>query len=110
MAKQETIILGRSKEQKILKELFSSKRSEFIAIYGRRRVGKTYLIKNLVDSLPYVFFHVTGIQEGSLQEQLEEFAKQIGITFYQGAPVTPRKRWLDAFEDLTQAIKQNSKK
>ena len=104
MAKQETIILGRSKEQKILKELFSSKRSEFIAIYGRRRVGKTYLIKNLVDSLPYVFFHVTGIQEGSLQEQLEEFAKQIGITFYQGAPVTPRKRWLDAFEDLTQAI------
>ena len=40
-------IIGRQKEQELLRELIGSNKSEFIAIYGRRRVGKTYLIKNL---------------------------------------------------------------
>jgi uncharacterized protein len=102
-------IVGRLREQLILKELIDSKKSEFIAIYGRRRIGKTYLIKNLIDPLPCIFFHVTGIQKGTLKEQLEEFAKQIGITFYQGAPITSRTRWRDAFEDLSQAINKISK-
>ncbi len=98
------MIVGRGAEKEILNEVMQSKRAEFIAIYGRRRVGKTYLIKNYMDSVSSVFFHVTGLQNGSLLEQLEEFAIQIGATFYQGAPITPRKRWRDAFEDLTQAI------
>lgn len=97
-------IIGRVREREILKEVINSKKAEFVAIYGRRRVGKTYLIKNFVDSASCIFFHVTGLQDGSLDEQLEEFAKQIGMTFYSGAPISLRKRWRDAFEDLTQAI------
>ncbi len=98
-------IIGRESEKEILEEITESNKAEFIAVYGRRRVGKTYLIKNFIDSTPCVFFHVTGIQNGSLHEQLEEFAKQIGNTFfYQGASLAPKKRWRDAFEDLTQAI------
>jgi len=99
-----TNIIGRLREQAILKDLVKSVKSEFIAIYGRRRVGKTYLIKNLIDSLPCVFFHVTGIQNGALKEQLEEFAKQIGVAFYQGASIASRMRWKDAFEDLSIAM------
>lgn len=102
-------IIGRLREQKLLRELINSTRSEFIAIYGRRRVGKTYLIKNLVEKMPCTFFHVTGIQEGTLADQLEEFAIQIGRTFYNNAPITNRQRWKDAFEDLTQAINKISK-
>jgi uncharacterized protein len=97
-------IIGRKREQELLKDLIASKKSEFIAVYGRRRVGKTYLIKNLMDSLPCIFFHVTGLQKGSSGEQLEEFAKQIGATFYQSPSIIPRERWRDAFEDLTLAI------
>lgn len=97
-------IIGRWRELELLKELFESRKSEFIAIYGRRRVGKTYLIKNLIDSLPAVFFHITGIQKGGLKDQLAEFAKQIGSTFYQGASLVSRSGWIDAFEDLTIAI------
>jgi uncharacterized protein len=48
--------------------------------------------------------HVTGIRKAPLKEQLEEFSKQIGVTFYSGAPISIRKRWRDAFEDLSQAI------
>ncbi len=97
-------IIGRLREQELLRDLFGSKKSEFIAVYGRRRIGKTYLIKNFMDSLPSVFFHVTGLQKGSLKEQLGEFAKQIGAAFYQGPSLIPRSSWIDAFEDLTQAI------
>jgi len=97
-------IVGRWRELELLRELFNSRRAEFIAVYGRRRVGKTYLIKNLIDSLPAVFFHVTGIQKGPLKDQLAEFAKQVGMTFYKSPSLVPRSNWIDAFEDLTTAI------
>lgn len=102
-------IVGRVREQELLRELFSSKKAEFIAVYGRRRVGKTYLIKNFVDALPATFFHVTGLRKGSLKDQLGEFAKQIGATFYQGPSLIPRSSWMDAFEDLTQAMSRAPK-
>lgn len=103
-------IIGRLKEQELLRELAKSNKSEFIAVYGRRRVGKTYLIKNLMSSFPCLFFHVTGVQKGTAQMQLKEFAKQIGKTFYQGASIIPRKSWFDAFEDITEAINKMPKK
>ncbi len=82
-------ILGRLRELKILKNLVVSNKAKFIAIYGHHRVGKTYLIKNFADSISCVYFHVTGLQKGSLSEQLEEFANQLGKTFYQGAQIVP---------------------
>ena len=101
-------IIGRKDEKKILQQLLESKKAEFLAIYGRRRIGKTFLIRNYFDRASCTFFRCTGIQEGSLEEQLEQFSKQLGVTFYGGASIMPRKRWLDAFEDLTKAINQNS--
>ena len=97
-------IVGRVKEQELLRDLIESKKSEFVAVYGRRRVGKTYLVKNLVNSFPCVFFHVTGVQKGSLKFQLKEFAKQMGKTFYQSPSLIPKKSWDDAFEELTEVI------
>ena len=38
-------IIGRTKEIAQFKELVNSKQSEFVAVYGRRRVGKTFLIR-----------------------------------------------------------------
>ncbi len=99
-------IIGRRKEQELLRELVESNKSEFIAVYGRRRVGKTYLIKNLISSFPCLFFHVTGIQKGAIQVQLKEFAKQIGKAFYQSPSIIPQKNWFDTFEDLTDAINE----
>ncbi|MFY7842809.1 MAG: hypothetical protein ACOVOR_02200 [Rhabdochlamydiaceae bacterium] len=84
-------IIGRLREKDLLNDLISSKKSEFIAVYGRRRVGKTYLIKNFASSLPCIFFHVTGLQNSNSKEQQEEFSKQIGITFYNGASMAQRE-------------------
>jgi hypothetical protein len=99
-------IVGRSEEQKTLKLVLNSSKSEFLAIYGRRRVGKTFLIRNFFSQAPCIFFHATGIQNGSSKKQLEQFSKQIGLTFFGGASISPSRQWLDAFEELTLAIKQ----
>ena len=42
-----TTVFGRNKEIQQLQKLYAGKRSEFVAIYGRRRVGKTFLVKEL---------------------------------------------------------------
>ena len=97
-------IVGRQREQALLGGLIASNKAEFIAVYGRRRVGKTYLIKNFVGAVPGVFFHVTGLQKGVAKEQLKEFAKQIGKTFYRSPSIVPQSQWSDALEDLTVAI------
>lgn len=97
-------IIGRSKEKKELEEAFASSNAELIAVYGRRRVGKTYLIKNFYQEKKCLFFQTTGIYNGTLNEQLNRFAKELGTTFYQGANIKVPDSWLDAFESLTQAV------
>ncbi|MBI2791165.1 MAG: AAA family ATPase [Gammaproteobacteria bacterium] len=103
-------IIGRKKEQLILREFLVSKKAEFLALYGRRRVGKTYLIKNYFDNTSCIFLHCTGLQKGKLHEQLNEFYKQVGATFYRGVAIKPQEKWLDAFEDLTKAVNELPKK
>jgi len=98
-------LIGRTSEQEILKKVLKSPKSEFLALYGRRRVGKTYLIKAFFRKDDCIFFYVMGIQDGTYSEQLDEFSKAISETFYNGAPLTRPSSWLHAFEILTNTIK-----
>jgi hypothetical protein len=54
-------IVGRAKEIKKLEDIFASKDAEFLAIYGRRRVGKTYLVRQFFKAKPVTYFEVTGL-------------------------------------------------
>lgn len=99
-------IIGRDEEKKILADIYSSQEAELVAVYGRRRVGKTFLIKHFYQSKPAIFFHVTGIKDGTFVEQLQQFAKTIGDTFYDGASINVPKTWLAAYEELTKAIRK----
>ena len=38
-------MIGRKKEIRELENAYSGRESEFVAVYGRRRVGKTYLVR-----------------------------------------------------------------
>lgn len=96
-------IVGRQEEQKILMEAFNSKKAEFIVVYGRRRIGKTFLIEQFFKKKKCMFFHVTGIQYGLLKEQLQEFSKEIGRVFYNNAAIASPLSWMSAFEELTKA-------
>lgn len=99
-------IIGRMKEQKELEDIFKSKTAELVAVYGRRRVGKTYLIKNFYQEKKTVYLQMTGIYKGSLDKQLARFAKEIGDTFYHGASIKTPSTWIEAFEELTRAMEQ----
>lgn len=65
-------IIGRKEEISILKKLASSKQAELLAVYGRRRVGKTYLIRSFFEK--QVVFEFTGVHNASLKQQLENFS------------------------------------
>ncbi len=98
------IIAGRIEEKIELLDAFNSEKAEFITLYGRRRIGKTFLIEELFNAKNCYFFHVTGVQNGKLLEQLSEFAKVIGNTFYKGASIASPISWMMAFEELSKAI------
>jgi hypothetical protein len=97
-------IVGRIPEIKELLERFNSKQAEFLVIYGRRRVGKTFLIEQTFAKRKCIFFQVSGIQDGSLKVQLKEFAQAMSETFYQGVRIASSISWMDAFEELSKAI------
>lgn len=102
-------IIGRSAEKKELDEAYNSNSAEFIAVYGRRRVGKTFLIKNFFQGKKCIYFQMTGIYQGALNKHLDRFSKEIGTTFYRGASIKVPVNWMDALEELTNAIEQAPK-
>lgn len=64
-------IIGRETEFEKLTDYFESGRSEFIALYGRRRVGKTFLIRSFFKDK--FDFYATGVIDGSYETELEAF-------------------------------------
>jgi len=56
-------MIGRIRERNLLLEAFASDSSEFVAVYGRRRVGKTFLIRETFNQ-DFTFQH-TGVKNGS---------------------------------------------
>lgn len=100
-------IIGRKQELALLTETLVSNKSELVAIYGRRRVGKTYLIREHYKN--NFIYEVTGLSNGSLSDQLENFAKELRIRAKDISIKTPRK-WLEAFTLLEQYIDRLSSK
>jgi hypothetical protein len=80
-----------------------SDKPEFVAVYGRRRVGKTYLVTEHFDNK--FAFSLTGISGGSLREQLREFHRSL-MRHYQGEAQSP-KDWHEAFGLLEARIAQD---
>ncbi len=102
-------MIGRNEELNTLKQMLQSKSSEFLAIYGRRRVGKTFLIISFFEKEDVIFFNVTGVKDGPISEQIGHFTKQIGSIFYKGARLKPGKNWDETFEILTEALEASDK-
>lgn len=90
------MIIGREKQQQELLGLLERDESQFCAIYGRRRVGKTYLVKQTFSG-KFAFTH-TGLSKASKEEQLWEFReslRRVGLKTRK----TP-KTWYEAFHML----------
>lgn len=98
-------IIGRLAEKALFAKILGSAQAEFVAVYGRRRVGKTFLIRNFF-SKKGVYFECSGIKDGNLSQQLIHFTKKFSQTFYPTLILQAKKNWQEAFELLTLEIKK----
>ncbi len=101
------IIIGRETEQSILAETAAAKNADMLAVTGRRRVGKTYLIKTFFKN--QLHFEFSGILNADNEQQLQSFtialAKQSGNKSLKQVP----QNWMDAFHQLTVYLDKQQK-
>lgn len=94
------IIIGRQAEKEILRQRVESPSAEFIAIYGRRRIGKTFLVRQYFND--EFSFYATGIYQGTKKEQLGEFKRQ--LEYYSKRKWKVAKDWFEAFAQLREYL------
>jgi len=101
-------LIGREPEIEKLDKLLLSGQPEFLAVYGRRRVGKTYLIRQYLKSS--IVFDFTGTKDAAREQQLQhffnEYLQRTGSKKVRRVPVT----WFEAFQLLSNYLKGLSKK
>lgn len=97
-----TSIIARKQELEILETLYHSKKPEFLAIYGRRRVGKTFLIREFFKNKGS-YFQLTGVKDASVKKQLRNFINEFKHVFGLSPKINP-KDWQEAFLELREAI------
>lgn len=101
------IIIGRTQQKQELTEALASDQPEMVALVGRRRVGKTYLVSQMYAKR--IDFEITGVQYSNKREQLENFSLRMGRYFpdyeLKGIP----KSWLAAFDHLSLALESLDK-
>jgi uncharacterized protein len=99
-------LIGRQQEQAKFQACVESGRSEFVVVYGRRRIGKTFLVRRFFkDSYAFSF---VGKHEMPREQQLAEFAKELG-RYSQSAFVPSLKSWTEAFDALQKMLESSKK-
>lgn len=100
-------LVGRKKEQAQLKRLMDSDQSEFVALYGRRRVGKTFLVRQFFED--QFSFYVTGVNNAPKSRQLLQFHAELTRNLPRDQTPEPAKDWFTAFQQLIQLLEQEPK-
>ncbi|WP_018627514.1 AAA family ATPase [Niabella aurantiaca] len=94
-------IIGRSEEIRILSDIKKTPEAELVAVYGRRRVGKTYLIRSFFEN--EIIFEISGLHNASLREQLENFRDCLLKAVPKRKLPVP-ETWLQAFQQLIRIL------
>lgn len=99
--------IGRQQELAELNKIYTSIKSEFVSVYGRRRVGKTFLIRTAFAKK--FTFQVTGLANASLTQQLTNFHITLQKVF-PSIENKPATNWLVAFEQLISFLETSEHK
>lgn len=98
-------IIGRDNEKRMLTSILHSKKSEFVAVCGRRRVGKTFLVKEFFEDT--MLFQTAGLANEDMSRQIKSFYEDLldcGLPRQTDAP----HDWIDIFMLLRLLVKQSS--
>ena len=99
-------MVGRKEEQNILNNCLQSNRAEFLVVYGRRRVGKTYLIKEYFNNT--FSFYATGLSNAKTKDQLKAFQGSLLEYGYHEKAIP--KDWYEAFMRLKALLQKDEVK
>ena len=91
-------LIGRIEEKQILEQVLKSKQAELLAIYGRRRVGKTYLIRKSFQK--HIIFEFSGVHNALLKNQLINFRNTLAESTRTSIPLAVPSSWTEAFQML----------
>jgi uncharacterized protein len=94
--------VGRAPETRIFETALQSTEAEMIAVIGRRRVGKTFLIRSFFAGK--IDFEITGIHNGTLSEQMQNFSYHLDAVSGNDTPRDRPQNWLEAFYQLTAVL------
>ena len=103
-------MIGRKTEIEELNALYNSKKAEFVAIYGRRRVGKTFLVNETFQDR--ITFHHAGLSpseingKGALAAQLNHF--YVSLKYYGWKGTEKPENWFDAFYMLEKLLDEKN--
>jgi uncharacterized protein len=103
--------VGREEETASLQSLIDSEQSDLVAIIGRRRIGKTYLVKNTFKN--QFAFHITGVKNADKETMLQAFTSKIEELSKSKFPIAAPDNWMEAFRLLKKyliSIKGSKKK
>jgi uncharacterized protein len=95
-------MIGRANEQKILNKMLQSTESEFVAVIGRRRVGKTYLIEEFYKD--HLVFQMSGHKDFTNQEHMKIFVEKMKTNFPKLKLKERNSSWLNIFLNLIQCL------
>lgn len=102
------VLIGRKAEKQILESTLKSSEAELIAIYGRRRVGKTFLIQSVFEK--EIAFEFSGTHNAPFKTQLENFGRQLTKASKSVIPLAAPSNWSEAFAMLERWLEQHLKK
>lgn len=100
-------LIGRQQEQARLDKIKHSRKSEFVAVYGRRRVGKTFLIRHVFNN--DFTFYLTGAANQGTDWQLRQFHAQLNKYSVAESQWQPATDWFTAFQQLIQLLEADSR-
>ncbi len=93
-----SLIIGRESEKELFTKILRSNEAALVTVYGRRRVGKTYLITNFFKDKG-IFFETLGQESADMKTQLNLFAQEISVKFLQGKQLECHD-WMAAMQQL----------
>ena len=100
-------IIGREKEKALLERILQSSKAEFVAVCGRRRVGKTFLVKEFFED--EIIFQTAGLANENMKRQIKSFYQDLiecGLPHQEYPP----NDWIEAFALLRVLIKNSKAK
>ncbi|MCB0648007.1 MAG: AAA family ATPase [Saprospiraceae bacterium] len=104
-------VIGRHEAKSSLDKILQSQKPELVVVTGRRRIGKTFLVREYLSK--HIIFQFTGLYQSNLHEQLERFSAKLSQTMNLSGELKTPKSWFEAFDMLkayVQTLKSTKRK